>query len=59
MPEYNIIVCQACKLSQIWSHILQNDPIKIKTSNYKSRTDFQIRQSILAQDQWYSNDILA
>jgi hypothetical protein len=35
MPEYDIIVCQACKLSQIWSHMLQNDPIKIKTNNYK------------------------
>src|SRR6266446_4148556 len=35
MPEYDIIVCQACKLSQIWSHMLQNDPIKIKANNYK------------------------
>jgi len=36
MAEYDIIVCQAYKLSQIWSHILQNDPIKIKTNNYKT-----------------------
>jgi len=36
MPEYDIIVCQAFKLSQIWSHMLQNDLIKIKTNNYKT-----------------------